>query len=1174
MKFIRIIKWIIIPPFILAMILLTLLVTEQGFRSLIFLADSLSGAVFSVERVEGRLLSAWRLEKIKVKIDKGDRNLVTVEIDELAVRWRAYRLFKGVFYGEFVIISGVRVWLPAGEEEKKKDVRQEKGQYKLPEINLPIRLIMDEFLIRDLSVFSLSYPDDSLKPFVINELLVKAEMSGDKLRVEQFKLDTPGFGGKLAAGVEFHNDWPLTIAGDWFFVTADAGKLDGRVGLKGDLEELVISMQLEAPFVAEINAEVSEVLSDKLNWQVSASSEEVILNDLGLDLPLNGTLNTADFSGTLQTYKGSLSAELNYSDKPPVRVESRIDGDLSGVDISFLRLLAGESVLSVTGRVGWGESLSWQADLKGEKLPVELFSADWPGKIDLSVKSEGQWDDSLRAALEIKHLGGELRGFPIAGTGSMTLAGEELIIDNLFLQSGVTSLQVNGQAGNEINLSFQAESEDLASLIPESSGSFTAKGRVGGSRDVPRIIFALNGASLAFKEYSIDEIEADINLDTATDGIIKAEVKGSRISGAGEYIDKVLVKLMGTREEHTLVMEAVADLGRIAISFGGGLRDEQWQGELAKLKFSSERFGNWQTEQPAVLRVGSSQAGVADFILRHGGMSLYLDGEWDQKKGWDVKSRLEEFSLQLLEEWGFDIPPVAGIITAGLTARGNGNVPEEAQFTVLLPDLILTGEEEDGKAKKWTWLENNFAISLKGGEAEITLLSRLEDGSKGELGVVVKNIDFTDPQLGHMTLDGNMTTAIYDISFLTPLSYYMVNASGGFSGNASLSGTAAVPVVNGDFALDDGEIFVPALNISVDELEFSVSGDGKDNVVEMSAVSGEGRITLAGEVNNIAKKQWLADIGISGERFKVVNLDEYQAEINPDIRLLYNNKDGIFLDGTITVPMAYIAPEEFQKGVVTASADVVVIDYEGQEQQGDNLPLSFDLEVVLGEDVEIDTFGIQGYLGGRLRLVSSPGNAVTAFGNLNLKDGIFVFSDTELEISRALIFYQGGAVGNPAIDIRAERKVDDKEVGVLISGTASQLKLDLFSNPSMDDSDILSYIVSGKKMSGGGGGGEGAMLKAAAESLGMWTGGKVTDGVGEFTGLDIDLESGDGDDSGLSLVVGREIADGLYISYGSDLSSSLGTFRVRYDLDWWGFSLETESSSEESGVDLFWSWER
>ena len=69
MKFIRIIKWIIIPPFILAMILLALLVTEQGFRSLIFLADSLSGAVFSVERVEGRLLSAWRLEKIKVKIN-------------------------------------------------------------------------------------------------------------------------------------------------------------------------------------------------------------------------------------------------------------------------------------------------------------------------------------------------------------------------------------------------------------------------------------------------------------------------------------------------------------------------------------------------------------------------------------------------------------------------------------------------------------------------------------------------------------------------------------------------------------------------------------------------------------------------------------------------------------------------------------------------------------------------------------------------------------------------------------------------------------------------------------------------------------------------------------------------------------------------------------------------
>ena len=1175
MKFSRIIKWVLIPPFFLGIVLVSLSVTEQGFRLLVNLADSLSGPAFSVERVEGRLLSAWRLENVRIKLDKGEKNLLTMKIDELAWGWRPLELFRGTLHGEYIRIRGIRVWLPTEEKVKDVHVQEERKQFKLPEINLPIRLIMDELLITDLSVFPLSYPDDYPEPFMINELLVKAWINGNKLRVERFRLANPDFGGEFAAGVDFRNNWPLTLAGDWF-ATADAGRLDGRIGLDGDLETLLISMEFETPFVAEVNGRVRRVLSDTLDWQVSASSKEIKLNDLGIELPVSGTLDKAEFSGSLQTYKGGLSVVLNYSDKPPVQVETRFDGDLSGVDISFLRFFAGEGVLSIAGRVDWEEGVSWLADLRGEQLTPELFFADWPGKIDLNLNSKGKWADhgldALRAGLQIEHLDGELRGFPLTGTGSMELVGGELQIDNLFLQSGTTSLQVQGQAGNELDLSFQAESDDLASLLPEGRGSFSAAGKMTGTREAPHITFDLNGTGLGFKEHSIDEIEAEINADISSTGRIKAEIKGSGINAAGEYIDQVQVNLTGDQEEHTLVMAAVADLGRLDLGFTGGLRDKQWQGELDMLNFSSERFGKWQTEHPAVLRIGGQQAGVADFLLGHGQMLFSLDGGWEKESGWYIKSGLDNFSLQLLKEWGFAVSRLDGIVTACLTARGAGAVLDQAELVVSLPDLVLTGEEEGGKVRKWSWPENNVAINIGDGEAKITALSIFEDGSKGELNAVVGNIDFSEYQPAEMILSGNLEAVISDISFLTPLSGYMVMGIGGFDGNARLSGTVAAPVVHGDFSLDDGEILVPAVNISMNRLEFSLAGDGRNNTVDILAASGEGMITAAGEINHTHDNQWLADISIHGERFKIVNLDEYQAEISPDIRLLYNNKDGISMRGVITVPMAYIAPEEFQRGVVAGSADVVVIDYKGQKQQKTNLPLSFDIAVILGEDVKIDAFGLHGHLDGRLGVVGSPGKVVTAFGSLKLHEGIFIFSDAELEISRGLIFYQGGGVANPGLDIRAERKVSGKEVGVLITGTASRMEFDLFSTPPMDNADILSYIVTGKKMSAGGGGGEGAMLKAAAASLGKWTGGKITDELEEFTGLDINL-AGSGNGGGFALVVGREIADGLYISYGKNLTDSPGTFRARYDINW-GLSVETESSAEETGVDLFWSWER
>ena len=47
-----------------------ILFTEPGFQFMLRTADKLSGPVFSVQEVQGHLLSRWRLGKVKVHIDK------------------------------------------------------------------------------------------------------------------------------------------------------------------------------------------------------------------------------------------------------------------------------------------------------------------------------------------------------------------------------------------------------------------------------------------------------------------------------------------------------------------------------------------------------------------------------------------------------------------------------------------------------------------------------------------------------------------------------------------------------------------------------------------------------------------------------------------------------------------------------------------------------------------------------------------------------------------------------------------------------------------------------------------------------------------------------------------------------------------------------------------------
>ncbi|MBU1564204.1 MAG: translocation/assembly module TamB domain-containing protein, partial [Proteobacteria bacterium] len=59
----------------------------------------------------------------------------------------------------------------------------------------------------------------------------------------------------------------------------------------------------------------------------------------------------------------------------------------------------------------------------------------------------------------------------------------------------------------------------------------------------------------------------------------------------------------------------------------------------------------------------------------------------------------------------------------------------------------------------------------------------------------------------------------------------------------------------------------------------------------------------------------------------------------------------------------------------------------------------------------------------------------------------------------------------------------------------------------------------------------------------------------------------------VSLVVGKRVTKDLYIGYDLNMFNQVGQLRVRYDLTR-GFSVETRSSSESTGADLLYSFER
>lgn len=499
-----------------------------------------------------------------------------------------------------------------------------------------------------------------------------------------------------------------------------------------------------------------------------------------------------------------------------------------------------------------------------------------------------------------------------------------------------------------------------------------------------------------------------------------------------------------------------------------------------------------------------------------------------------------------------------------------------------LPKLSLTTEsfEDNGEevgTTVWTWTNNIIEARLQDKVTRLHARTEFQDNSDADLEILVKNCsDFSKPE--KMPLSGQLNLNMKDLTPIAHLTNEVVQATGRFGGRILFGGTARKPTVNGKLALSKGkekkgEIFVAAAGIGLEDIQVSLEGDSTSNKLDAQLRSGEGTLKLSGTARQGADQHWLADVVISGENFQAADLSEYRAVISPELRLRYA-ETGTRLSGTVVLDKAEIAPTGFS-GAASSSADVIVIDDE-QAVKGTS-PMYLDLQLVMGKEVLVNTFGLKGYLDGSLKIKAKPGRPITALGNLDLRDGTFDFEGNMLELSQSRVFYQGGPIDDPGLDILASRTIDKVELGVRLTGTANNMEMRLFSDTAMDESEILSYLLTGQDISKSSSDGEEKALSPAAATLGKVGGGVLLKTVDPLKTLDmeglVDLSIGGGEDaSDVSLVMGKEIYKDLYISYGKDLTGAGGTFKARYDLKY-GFSVETATNAKTSGADLLWSWE-
>jgi translocation and assembly module TamB len=253
-------------------------------------------------------------------------------------------------------------------------------------------------------------------------------------------------------------------------------------------------------------------------------------------------------------------------------------------------------------------------------------------------------------------------------------------------------------------------------------------------------------------------------------------------------------------------------------------------------------------------------------------------------------------------------------------------------------------------------------------------------------------------------------------------------------------------------------------------------------------------------------------------------------------------------------------------------------------------------------------------LGGRLIISAGPTRVPTATGELFALSGSYKAYGKTLTIQQGKLIFTGGVISNPGIDIKAARQVtqintmvpnnlantntqqtytgaETITVGVHMLGTITNPTVTLFSTPvNLTQDNILSYMMLGVPRSqanykdslailnatsalnfGGPASHFSAVTKKLQDGLGL-----SELGVASVETFDPTANKNLGGVVGnTSLVVGKKIADKLYLHYSVSLFSTtpVSVLNLRYLLSkhW---SIQSETSALDNGADILYSIER
>lgn len=953
--------------------------------------------------------------------------------------------------------------------------------------------------------------------------------------------------------------------------------IDVLTEIAGDTNGVTNKTSIQSETIGSLSAAGSVGWQDGLAWNLDLSIAQNNRTDLFV-VPWHKLSMTVGSTGTYknqslvhQTTIAGLSARLTASGAE-LAGDVFLEGSESELVVTIEDFQVAGGTMTGSGRLDFSTGVNWLINLAVADFNPAQWGAYPEGTIATRFESTGIYRDGLDEwRLKIVDIDGTLADRAVSGGGTIEHRAGRSQIDKIFLENGRNRIDLEGQIDQQLDLRFVLNVDEFAQFMPQLAGRLSAQGKIGGTLGLPRFDVTIDGGGLSLGDIRLASLQGAFQLDLAPQGITAGQLSLAQLKVANSSVASVTIELAGTATDHQLEAVAVADDWQLGLILAGGYyQDSGWRGTLSKTVFSGANYGLWQQQEPTVLAAGPAGLELDTLCLGEKSDRICLDGYLRKERRWLVNLREARFDLLRLYDAGLLQQKLSGTFLARFSAEGVGAELTAADLKLEIPEMHVAGKIQD-YFPVFSWYDLILQGSVDDGTLHTEVSGWFIDGSTIEGHFGIAGFDRLDGELATRPLEGSLLVDIKDLKPLSILTENYLVPSGTLRADLQVSGQLQSPELSGEMMLEDGVINFPQLGITAGEITTDIDFKKQRIDIALEAQSGEGKAVAVGSLE-IGSPGWGGTFAITADAFELFNQKELELIADAALDLVLSEKGGT-LSGTLFIPRALIEPDEMT-GTVSESADVIIID--NLDQSG-SWPFELDLSIGFGDQVQLDGYGLSGNLMGDLEVANHPNKGMVGTGRLDLKDGKFAIFGRTLDISRGRIVFNDGPISNPGLDVSARKIIGARgfnrsttTVGVNIVGSVLDHEVTLFSIPQMSDSEIVAYLLLDQASVATGE--SSGLLGTAANAVGASAGNEVLGDIGQLLPVD-DFVLGGDIYSDPSLVVGKRLSKEIYLSYDFSLLDNRGYFKIRYDFGR-GFFLETKSSSESNGVDLFYSFER